>query len=471
MKKIITLVLALAAVLVLGICGATAEVPEGYPEVIEGLDFGGADVYIYDWWSDDTRAEEPTDDQLLQYEYWDWLQETYNVKVHQTALSDWAGNSTELANMVMNKDNSKLCILGISGGFAGAPLANGLYMPWTYGLDKGVFNDATVDFMTKDGVCYGVSWGTAVEPRQGVFFNKKVLEDANIDWNELYDLQANKEWTWDKMEEYMDKVQRDVDLDGELDVYALTGNGDDVTIALVVSNEADFYGYNDAGKLVPTINSDAMLEALQRRIDWNKYMRPNEQWDDYQRFWPEGNVAFMIGQSYEGFNGNSTINQLDGEWGFVAIPMGPKAERYTSCADNNVFGIPNVYDEETSLKLQQIYTLWTSPVPGTDEDSWSNAFYALTDERAIEETYAMLRQGENATIMKYNLIGDRNSSITEITWNLGGGSPMEIVEAAQNPFQQRCDVFNGDKTQEEVDAENAAAAEQAEEATEAAPAE
>ena len=472
MKKIIALVL--AAMLLLGCCSfaAAEEVPEGYPAIIEGLDFGGADVYFYDWWSDDTRSDDPSEDQQLQYDYQDWLMETYHVKVHLQALSDWAGNPTELANMVANKDNSKLCIVGISSGFAGAPLANGLYMPWTYGLDLGVFNDATVDFMTKDGVCYGVTMGAAVEPRQGVFFNKRILEEANIDWNELYDLQASGEWTWAKMEEYMDKVQRDIDNDGELDVYALTGNGDDVTVALVVSNEADFYKYNDAGKLVPAIDSDEMKEALETRIAWgNKYMRPNEAWDDYQRFWPEGNVAFMIGQSYEGFNGNSTINQVADEWGFVATPKGPRANRYTSAADNNVFGVPNVYDEETALKLEQLFTLWAMPTPGTDEDAWATNYYALTDDRAIEETYAMLRKGENATILKFNLIGDRNSSITEITWNLGGGTPAEIIEAALPAFQGRCDVFNGDKTQEEVDAEKAAAEAAAAAEAEEAPAE
>ena len=459
MKKIMALVL--AAMMLLGCCSVLAEdVPEGYPAIIEGLDFGGADVYIYDWWSDDTRSNDPSEDQQLQYDYQDWLMETYNVKVHQLALSDWAGNPTELANKVVNHDDSVLCILGISSGFAGAPLANGLYMPWTYGLDQGVFNDATVEFMTKDGVCYGVTMGAAVEPRQGVFFNKRILEEANIDWNELYDLQASNEWTWDKMEEYMDKVQRDTDQDGELDVWALTGNGDDVTVGLVVSNEADFYKYNEEGKLVPAIDSDEMKEALERRIAWGeKYMRPNEAWDDYQRFWPEGNVAFMIGQSYEGFNGNSTINQVADEWGFVALPKGPKSDRYTSAADNNVYGIPNVYDEETSLKLQQLFTLWCMPVPGTDEDSWATNFYALTDDRAIEETYAMLRQGEHATILKFNLIGDRNSSITEVTWNLGAGTPAQIIEGALPAFQGRCDVFNGDKTQEQVDAEKAAAAE------------
>ncbi|MBR6954752.1 MAG: hypothetical protein IKH77_06925 [Clostridia bacterium] len=447
MKKILALLL--AAMMLMGCCSvfAEGEVPEGYPAIIEGLDFGGADVYIYDWWSDDTRVNDPSEDQQLQYDYQDWIMKTYNVKVHVTALSDWAGNPTELANMVVNKDNSKLCILGISSGFAGGPLANNLYMPWTYGLDLGVFNEATVDFMTKDGVCYGVTMGPKVEPRQGVFFNKAVLEKANINWEELYDLQAANEWTWDKFEEYMDKVVvgSDTNNDGEPDIWALTGNGDDVTISLVVSNEADFFGFNEEGKLVPTIDTDAMKEALARRQAWGeKYMRPNEAWDDYQRFWPEGNVAFFIGQSYEGFNGNSTINQCADDWGFVALPMGPRSNRYTSCADNNVYGIPAVYDEETSLKLQQLFTLWAMPVPGTDEDSWATNFYALTDDRAIEETYAMLREGEHATIMKYNLIGDRNSSITEITWHLGDGSPSEIIEAALPAFQGRCDIFNGD---------------------------
>ena len=120
MKKIMALVL--AAMLVLGICSfasAEAEVPEGYPAIIEGLDFGGAEVYIYDWWSDGTRSDDPSEDQQLQYDYWDWLEETYNVKIIQTALSDWAGNPTELANKVANKDDSVLCLIGISGGFAG----------------------------------------------------------------------------------------------------------------------------------------------------------------------------------------------------------------------------------------------------------------------------------------------------------------------------------------------------------------
>ncbi len=445
MKKIVALLL--AAMMLLACLSALAEVPEGYPEIIEGLDFGGETVYIYDWYSTGERAEEPTDDQQLQYDYWDWLEETYNVKIVETTLGTWDGMVSELQNIVTNQDNSKLCIIGISGGFIGPALANGLLMPWTYGLEN--FNAATVEFMTKGGVCYGVCGSAFVEPRQCVFFNKQVLEDANIDWNELYDLQASGEWTWDKMEEYMEKVQRDLDNDGVLDIYALTGNGDDGTIGLVVSNEGDFFDFDENGKLVYTADKDNnTLEALARRTEWNKYYRPNENWDDYQRFWPEGNVAFFIGQSYEGFNGNSTVNGVE-RWGCVALPKGPAAERYTSAADNNIFGIPNVFDEETSLKLQQIYTLYRMPTPGLDEDAWSNPFYELTDDRAIEETYAMLRQGENATIMKFNYLGDRNTVLGNydgngIIWRLGEGTPAEVCESARPGMEARCADFNGD---------------------------
>ncbi len=444
-----------------GNCGQPAPVPapddSGYPAIIEGLDFGGAEVYIYDWYSTGTRSENPTEEEQLTYDYRDWLEATYNCRIIETVLGDWLTQAAELQNFVMNGNpEKKLAIIGIGGGHAGPVLKNNLYMPWTYGLDSGLYDPITVKFMTRDGVCYGVPEGSDIEPRQVVFFNKKVLENAGIDWEELYDLQKNMKWTWDKFESYMNIINKkaDTDDDGKPDIWALTGNGDDITIALVVSNEADFYKTDKkTGKLIPAIKDKKFLNALQRRQDWQaKYIRPNELWDDYQRFWPEGNVAFMIGQSYEGFDAGSLVGQA-GDWGCVAVPMGPSAKRYTSAADNNVFGIPNVYDEATSLKLQQIYTLYRMPAPGTrkevaegEEDfSWATQFYSRgCDDRAIEETYAMLRKAENATIMNYNRIGDRNSSIIEVIWFIEGGTPEEIAEGAWASFQQRCDEYNGD---------------------------
>ena len=419
-----------------------SNIPEGYPAVIEGLDFGGQEVFIYDWYSDGTRNQYPNKEQQLQYDYWDWLQETYNVTVTQIKLADWFGMPTELAAIAEQKDNSRLCIVSLGSGFASQAIADGLFMPWTYGLDQDVFNVETVQFMSRNGVCYGVSWGTEVEPRQGVFFNKRILEEAKIDWNEIYDAQADGTWTWDKMEEYMDKVQRSGD--GKTDIWALTGNRDDVTVGLVVSNEADFFKVNINGKLLPAIRSADTKEALEKRIEWGKkYLRPYSEWDDYKRFWAEGNVAFMIGQAYEGFAYNSTVGQIADGWGFVAMPKGPRSDRYVSAADNNVYGIPNAYDEATALKLEQIFTLWTSPVPGADQNAWAEGMDQLTDNRAIYETYAMLRQNEHACIMNYLLLGDRDSVASEVMlWLDSGYTADEIIDFAQQKFQERCDQYN-----------------------------
>ena len=190
MKKIIALVL--AAMMLLACCNVLAdEMPEKkYPD----LDFGGATVVIYDWWSGDgaVRLADPDEDTQKLYDYRDWVNETYNVNIVEKALSDWAGNSTELANMVMNADNSKLCVVAVASDFAGSALGNKLYAPWMIDVADH-FNKLATEFMTTaDGKVYGVTPGKN-EPRSCIFFNKRVLEEAGIDYTAIK--------TWDDFKE------------------------------------------------------------------------------------------------------------------------------------------------------------------------------------------------------------------------------------------------------------------------------
>ena len=65
------------------------------------------------------------------------------------------------------------------------------------------WNQQVKDIMTyKDGI-YGMS--TEMEPRAGIFYNKRMFEEAGIDPEEPYNLQASGEWTWAKFEEYCAK--------------------------------------------------------------------------------------------------------------------------------------------------------------------------------------------------------------------------------------------------------------------------
>lgn len=443
MKKLnVFLAVLTAAVLCMAGMPATAaaqEIPEGYPAIVEGLDFGGATVYIYEWWNDGTREENPTDMKQLQYDYWDWLEDTYNVHVVETSLSDWGGVYDAIAEMVANGDNSKLCIIAVAGDFAGSVVKNQLFMDWTVGLDEG--NTATQELVTVNGNCYGTTRGAASEPRQSVFFNKDVLAAADIDWHDIYAAQANGTWTWAVMEEYMDAVQRDTDNDEEPDIWGLTGNRDDITIGLMVSNGADFYDFDENGKLVPAIDSEEAREAIAKSKAWGRFIAPAPQWDAYKQNWAAGNVAFMIGQAYEGFNYDGIVNNVE-NWGYVAMPMGPKMDHYVTTVENNVYGVPNVYDEAMSRKLQQLFRLWTWDAPGT-EDAWKAGISGITEDEDAIATYGMLRDPENGTTTKLLLLDGKNRAAGEILWGIDGEETVdELIDNALPAFQERCDDYN-----------------------------
>lgn len=63
--------------------------------------------------------------------------------------------------------------------------------------------------------------GIAPEPKGGIYFNKRLLEEAGITADSIYELQENGEWTWDKFEELCSQVQADTDNDGVIDRYAM----------------------------------------------------------------------------------------------------------------------------------------------------------------------------------------------------------------------------------------------------------
>ena len=215
-------------------------------------------------------------------------------------------------------------------------------------------------------------------------------------------------------------------------------------------------------------NSQAALDALQmRKTMWENYGAPQPEgsnWDWFKDFWKQGTTAFYAGQTWQGFNPNAEMSDMEDEWGAVMYPKGPNADDYYAMACDNIYGIPNVYDEATSLMIQQIYDLYTNDTPGVDaEDAWIGDKYLYTDERAVDETYAMMREDAHSVANKTYLLGSTNDVLgAALLWGpIGSMTPAEAVESATPVWQDMLDVFNGDKTQEQIDAEHAAAEEAA----------
>lgn len=450
MKKLVALLLAVMMLCVS--IAALAEAPEGYPEVKEGIDFGGAKIYIYDYWTASSeRKAEPTEEEQAQYDYRDWIMSTYNCEIEQIAKGDWGSNSTELVNQFAAKDNSVLCLYILPPDFVGDPMAQGAFAAWDTELidfEDDLWNDATIQFMTKGGKVYGVSTGNS-EPRGCLYFNKRVLEEAGIDWNTIYDMQADGTWTWEAFEDMLKTIQKDTDNDGVIDIYGMTGSNVDMYRLAVFGNGGSFFDYDADGKLVITAGSDNTLEGLTWAKDiWNTYgyQQPADgSWDYYKDAWKQGFCGFYMYQTYGGFNDNSEMADMADEWGCVAFPIGPKGTTYTNVVSDNITVIPNVYDAETVGNLAYIYSLWASATPGyDDEDAWIGNKYNYTDERAVDETYAMLREPEHCSADKVLYLGSVNDvEGQDFLWSLGGSTPAELLEAKTPVWQGLLDAFNG----------------------------
>ena len=61
------------------------------------IDLGGVEIIIRDWWSGDPA--EPTNDyEEARDEYREWIQETYNFTIKQTAISDWGSTPADFVD-------------------------------------------------------------------------------------------------------------------------------------------------------------------------------------------------------------------------------------------------------------------------------------------------------------------------------------------------------------------------------------
>ncbi|MBR1685136.1 MAG: hypothetical protein IJ708_08355 [Clostridia bacterium] len=449
MRKLVSLLLAM-----LMVCASFAAVAEAeYPEVVEGIDFGGAKVWIADYWSASSSSEhkaDPNDEEQALYDYRAWINETYNVDVYQLQDGDWGTCAEQLINFVGTPDDS-LRIYIIEPGKVGSLMANGVVAPWKseyVDLSDEKWNKADIEFMTKNGEVYGVYAG-ASEPRQCLFFNKRVLEEANIDWETLYDMQAEGTWTWAVFEDMLKTITRDTDNDGVIDIWGLTGSADDLYSCAVFSNGGSYFDFNENGELYPSVGSDETLAGL----TWAKSLYENYfyqtpeggNWDYFKEAFKAGNIGFYMYQTYGGFNDNSEMADMADEWGCVAFPVPNEGDNYITIISDNMTVIPACYDEETVAKLIFLYDLWSNPTPGyDDEDAWIGNKYNYTDDRAVDETYAMLRESTHCVTNKVLYLGTQNDVLgNSLLWALGGSTPAELVEAGMPEWQARCDTFNG----------------------------
>ncbi len=415
------------------------------------VDLGGIEVVIRDWWSTgevtrDNAYEEARAD------YWEWIQETYNFTIKEVAISDWGSTPQDFADYAATGGDEYYVFTLRAGSEFVAAMNSGLMYDLStidcLDFSESKWVSGVHELYTgKNGEIYAMR-GIEPEPRGGVFFNKRILEEAGINPNDLYTWQENGEWTWDKFEEVCAAVQTDVDNDGITDVYGMTGQRSEFYSYAVYSNGGHFINKVD-GKFVNELESANTLEALNWAVEVaNQYDLPQPEgsnWDYFLAEFTSGKACFFADQEYR--SGNE-LAAMEDDWGFVCFPKGPQADDYTNCYTDNPYVIPACYDAEKAWKVAFAYNLYTEPVPGFEgADTWKSNFYKkYRDTEAVDYTLARMR--ENGMVTYHGLIGNLNLG-SDILWSLGFAdsegvvaTPAQKAEALRNTWQAYLDEAN-----------------------------
>ncbi len=412
------------------------------------IDLGGVEIIIRDWWSGDPA--EPTNDyEEARDEYREWIQETYNFTIKQTAISDWTSTPADFVDYATTGGDEYYAFILRDDPAITSAMATGLM----YDLSTLDCLDFTDTKFTRNKLHEQYSKGDAIyamfagysEPRTGVYFNKRLLTEAGIDPETIYDMQADGTWTWDAFDELMNTVHRDTDNDGVIDVYGLTLNEGNMTTAAVFSNNGSYVGKNADGYYY-NLESAETLEALEWAVEmYTKYDQHDPEgaeWDYYKEEFVNGQAAFMVDDEYCGTPGNF-LQDMEDEVGFVMFPKGPQADTYVNVWSNNPVAIPACYDAEKAWKIAFAWNLYTDQPAGyEDYMDLSAARSGIFDSRAVDETITMMMSPEHGTIAFHGLIPNLSLG-SDFVWGIGPNTVVsESVEAIRDTWKAYVDEAN-----------------------------
>lgn len=420
------------------------ETPTPTEEVVKDLQ--GASVVIGNWWEQDPAPEPTTQLEEDTLAYREEIMEKYNFTVATKNLGTW-GEYQEIMITSTMAGAPMADVFIMDASFVAAPLAQGLLYPLdtieNFDFTEEKWNDEVLDMMTFGDTVYGMKAGR-LEPRLGVFFNKRLLEEAGIDPEEPYNLQANGTWTWEAFEEMLNKTTRDTNNDGTPDTYGMASFSVDYFKAAVFSNDAEFISKDSSGLFVNGTGSANALEALQwaRGLYDKGYTMPQPEgsnWDWFIAAFKDSNVAFTAAEQYK----VGTWAEMADDWGFVIFPKGPNGDMVT-VFNENITVMPAGMDPARAEDVAFVYDLFTNDTPGHEDTDWRTNYYpSFRDTRSVDETLTLFYEPGHGKMNLMTLVD--GVAMGDIAYGLDGGTatPAEQIETVQGTWQTFIDAANG----------------------------
>jgi hypothetical protein len=276
-----------------------------------------------------------------------------------------------------------------------------------------------------DGELYGLdflSWpNRKTYPDQCLFFNKTLIAELGLP--NPYDLYDQGQWTWDNFRQILKDSTRDVDGDGNADIYGITCVGDLLEFSALYSNGAHTFEIKN-GKYEFDMARPATYNALNftaniRNVDKTFLSFPDgSHWGmPLDTFKGHGTVFFMRDVIYF-----QDVKDNDHEFGMISFPKGPDlgSVPYPTAAWNGDTQVQGIFKIGNDVeKAAFIFNRITEPLGDYAVDDWKDyAFrnHFMRDEKA----FAIYEQmSANATTDGYRTVysDDAFNQIRNAIWD------------------------------------------------------
>jgi len=395
----------------------------------EIYDFGGRTIRYSAWWTlEPTPGTSRGADNMIAR--MNEMQEKYNFTMEYLNVPNAEYVEKFTASTLAGDPFADLAWCS-SRWFYPTFVRNGFLYPMSdleqFDFSEEKWDQTSLKFFTYNGKIYGTNTGR-IFIRAGIFFNKNIFEREGLP--NLYELQNNYQWTWDKMLEIAKKATKDLDGDGTIDQWGLGGMGTEWS--LVYSNNASVIEIDETGRPIFGLTHPNAIEALQFYQDLIQIHKVFElppdgsAWDYPAQQFQDGKYAMF---NYQVWITDRYAPNMADDYGFVAFPMGPKANEYTSeMWDTNCVVMPSAVK-----KPEEVAVVWdkmTDPYPDDDPESWRESYEArFRDEESIE-TVKMLQDKQ---LSRMNYIGNFRA-VEELSWSFmwqirtGNKTPQVAIE-------------------------------------------
>lgn len=421
-------------------------------------DLGGLEVIIGDHWSPDEPAAPTNAQEEATAKYRQEIMTKYNFKIQSKTVAGWGDDMINTCVDSITAGEPAAQLFELDYRFVAKPMTQGVFYDLAT-LDELDFtedkwNTEVMDIMTMGDAIYGMRAAVS-EPRGGVIFNKRLFEDAGLDPDLPYDLQASGEWTWTKFEEICAKLTRDLDGDDVYDIHAIITQPSAMMTTLIASTGSDYFLKDENGELYCNLDSKEVLDAINfgKKLYDLGYAKEDQQkyggaWDWFFAEYQEGKGAMIFGEEYMCQPGQTFGDAMTDDVGYVMPPKPDGQADYHSYVCDNITIIPSCYDEEMAGNIAFAYNLYTMATPGYDDpDAWVEQYYAhFNDERAIDETIVKFNDGSSAHFLNQTLVVTSEPEWgADFLWafpDFNGGTAADAVAAVKDKWDAKCDEAN-----------------------------